>query len=154
MHHTVGVAVVERLEKLKDVITNIIIREGGIQDLEVRVVNVFEDEGRGLGLRIAYNVEQLDNVGTATHVLKDLDLPLNLLLLDGLEYFDDALGRVHHVHALEDFTVLPSADLADDLVLLLIAPVHSESLVIPVVPWAMDVDIGVNSVKKSGKCHL
>ena len=43
----------------------------------------------------------------------------NLLVLDGLEDLDDALGVVRDVDALKHLTILATADLADDLVVVL-----------------------------------
>ena len=52
VHYAVGVAVVERLQELGDVIPNVIVGKGGVEDLEVCVVDVLKDEGRGLGLDV------------------------------------------------------------------------------------------------------
>ena len=87
----------------------------------------------------------LDDVLPPAHVLQDLDLPFDLLLLDGLQYFDDALGVVGDVHALEDFRVLAPADLAHDLVVVLGPPGDGESLVVPVFARPVNVYVGVHS---------
>lgn len=42
-------------------------------------------------LRIPNDIQQRDDVRSTSNVLQNLDLSLNLLLLDGLEHFDDAL---------------------------------------------------------------
>lgn len=47
--------------------------------------------------------------------------PLDLLLLHGLEDLDDALGVVGHVVALKHLAVLAAADLANNLVVVLVA---------------------------------
>lgn len=60
-------------------------------------------------LRVPHYVQQGDNVGAAGQVLKDLDLALDLLLLDGLENLDDTLLVVDHVDALEDLTILSTS---------------------------------------------
>ena len=52
--------------------------------LEVGIFNMLKYECRRLGLWVADNVEQLDNVDATTEVLQDLDFALNLLLLDRL----------------------------------------------------------------------
>jgi hypothetical protein len=146
VHHAVGVAVVQSLEQLEDVVPDVVVRQGRVQDLEVGVVHVLEDEGGGLALRVADDVEELDDVGSAAHVLEDLDLALDLLLLDGLQNLDDALGIAPDVDALEDLAVLAPPDLADDLVVLLVTPVHGKGLVVPVISGPVDVDIGIYSV--------
>mmetsp|Transcript_12929 Transcript_12929/g.36903 ORF Transcript_12929/g.36903 Transcript_12929/m.36903 type:complete len:382 (-) Transcript_12929:17-1162(-) len=145
VHDAVGVAIIQRLEQLEDVVPDVVVRQGGVQDLEVGVVHVLEDEGGGLALRVADDVEELDDVGSAAHVLEDLDLALDLLLLDGLKDLDDALGVAPDVDSLEDLAVLAPPDLADHLVVLLVAPVHGEGFIVPVISGPMDVDIGIYS---------
>ena len=152
VHDAVGVAVVQRLEQLEYIVPDVVVRQGGVQDLEVGVVHVLEDEGGGLALRVADDVEELDDVGTAAHVLEDLDLALDLLLLDRLQDLDDALGAAPDVDALEDFAVLAPPDLADHLVVLLVAPVHGEGFIVPVISGPVHVDIGIYSVDgRSGR---
>lgn len=102
VHDALAMAVVEGLEKLKDVVADVDVDELGVQGAEVGVVDVFEDERGRLALRIPDNVEQGDNVGPASQVLQDLDLALYLLLLNGLEDLDDAFLVVNDVDALED----------------------------------------------------
>jgi hypothetical protein len=65
--------------------------------------------GTGAYLRISDHVQEGDNVWPAGQVLQDLDLPLDLLLLDGLEHLDDAFLVVDDVDALEDLGVFASA---------------------------------------------
>ena len=108
---------------------------------------MLKDEGGGLALRVADDVEELDDVGTAAHVLEDLDLALDLLLLDRLEDLDDALGVAPDVDALKDLTVFAPADLADYLIVLLVAPVHGKGLIVPVVSGPVDINIGIYSVR-------
>lgn len=57
-------------------------------------------------LRVANNVEQGNNVGSASEVLQNLDLSLNLLLLNWLEHLDYAFLIVDNVDSFEDFRVL------------------------------------------------
>ena len=54
-------------------------------NLEVHVVDVLEDERRSLRRGIANHVEQLNDVRSASQILKNLDLALDLFLLHGLE---------------------------------------------------------------------
>jgi hypothetical protein len=42
-------------------------------------------------------------------------------------------------------TVLSTSDLTNHLVLLLVAPVHSQRLVIPVITRSVDIDIGIDT---------
>lgn len=51
---------------------------------------MFEDEGGCFGLGVADDVEELDYVCSAAHVLKDFDFTLDLFFLDGFEDFDYA----------------------------------------------------------------
>ncbi|RUS13651.1 hypothetical protein BC938DRAFT_477744 [Jimgerdemannia flammicorona] len=70
-------------------------------------------------LRIPDNIQQADNVWPSCEILQYFNLALDLLLLDGLEDLDNALLAVDDVHALEDLRVLASADLADNLIVIL-----------------------------------
>ena len=83
--------------------------------LEVGVVDVLEDEGRGSRDGVLDDALQGDDVGAAAKVLQDLDLALDLLLLDRLQRFDDALLVVRDVDGLEHLAVLATAQLPDKL---------------------------------------
>jgi hypothetical protein len=102
MHDTVGMTIVESFEKLKDVIANIVIGESRIEHLEICIIDVFKDERGSLGLRIADDIKELNNVGSATHVLKNLDFAFDFLLLDRLKNLNDALCIVCHIDAFKD----------------------------------------------------
>ena len=145
VHDTVGMAIVQSLEQLEDIETNIEVRESRVKDLEVCVVDMLEDERGSLGLRIAYHVEQLDDVCSPAHVLQDLNFSFDLLLFDGLEDFDDTLGVVDGVDALEDLRVLAAADLSNYFVLFLVTPVHREGLIVPILSGTVDVHVGVDT---------
>ena len=58
--------------------------------------------GRITHLAIPDDVQQADDIGSTRQVLQNLDLPLDLLLLDRLEYFDNTLLICRQVHRLED----------------------------------------------------
>ena len=122
-----------RLEQLEDVVADVVVGQRGVEHLEVRVVHVLKDEARRLRLWVAHGVEKPDDVGTAGEVLQDLDLALDLLLFDRLEDLDDHLRVAPHVHPLKHLTVLTTADLAHDLIVVLLAPTHLERLIVPVV---------------------
>lgn len=79
------------------------------------------------------DVEQRDYVGPAPEILQNLDLPLDLFLLDRLEDLDDAARLVLDVDALEHLAILSPAHFPNDLVGVLIAPVHGAVLVVPAV---------------------
>lgn len=57
---------------------------------------------------VSDDVEQSDDVRAPRKVLQDLDLPLDLLLLDRFQHFDDTLLVVDNVDAFEDLRVFPS----------------------------------------------
>jgi hypothetical protein len=97
MHHPVGMTIVQSLEELKDVVTNVIIAQGGIENFEVCIVDVFEDERRSLGLRVSDDIQKLNNVGPTAHILENFDFPLDFLLLDRFQNLDNTLGVVGHV---------------------------------------------------------
>lgn len=113
--------------------------------LEVRVLHLLKHEAGRLGVRVPHHVQQLDDVGPAAQVLQDLDLPLDLLLLHGLQDLDHAALLVDGVVAVEDLAVLAAPDLAHNLVVLLVAPVHNQRLVVPVLPGALDVHVSVHA---------
>mmetsp|Transcript_2371 Transcript_2371/g.6553 ORF Transcript_2371/g.6553 Transcript_2371/m.6553 type:complete len:237 (+) Transcript_2371:263-973(+) len=69
VHDTVRMAIIERLEEFEDVVSDVVVGEGGVEDFEVCVVDMFEDEGRRLRLRITDDIEELNDIGAAAHVL-------------------------------------------------------------------------------------
>ena len=99
---------------------------------------MLEYEGGCPAHGVLHHAVQGDHVGAAPQVLEYLYLPLYLLLLDGFERLDDALLLVGHVDALEHLAVLAAAELADQLVVVLVAPLHHMSLVIPVFSGSRD----------------
>ena len=145
VHDAIRVTVVQRLQELEYVIPNVVVGQRGVQDFEVRVVHVLEDQARRLRLRVADDVEQLDDVRPAAHVLQYLYLAFDLLLLDGLQDLDHAFGVVRDVDPLEHLGVLPASNFAYDLIVLLIPPIHRQGLVVPVVSGTVDINIGVHS---------
>lgn len=66
------------LEQLIDVVPDVIVRKSGVEDLEVGVVHKLKDETGSLGLGVSDDVEELDHIRTATKVLENLNLPLDL----------------------------------------------------------------------------
>lgn len=122
MHHAVGMAVIQRLQQLVNVVSNVQVGQRGVQHLEIDVVDVLEDQRGGLALRIPDHVEELDDVGPAAHVLQYFDLALDFLL-HGLQYFDDASAVGDDVRTLEYLGIFAASDFAYDFVILLIAPV-------------------------------
>jgi hypothetical protein len=69
---------------------------------------------------IPHNVQQLNDVRSTANILQNLDLPLNLLLLDGLEDLDDAVLTRHNIHAMKHLRIFTPPNLTDDLVVVLI----------------------------------
>lgn len=94
------------LKQLVHVEPHVVIGEAGIEDFEVDVMNAFCDEAWYFRCRVAHNIEQSDYVRTTSEVLEDLDLTLDLLLLHGLQDFDDALLVCEDVDAFEDLRTL------------------------------------------------
>ena len=66
------------LEQLQDVVSDVVVHKGGIQDLEVCIVNMLKNKAWCLRLLVANNIQQLDNVGTSAKILKNFDLSLDL----------------------------------------------------------------------------
>mmetsp|Transcript_5180 Transcript_5180/g.6764 ORF Transcript_5180/g.6764 Transcript_5180/m.6764 type:complete len:205 (-) Transcript_5180:5-619(-) len=138
-------AVIQSFQQLKNVITNIIVRERRIQDFKVGVVDMFKDERRCFGLWIPDHIQQLDNVGTTAHVLQNFDFTLNFLLFYRLEDFNHTFRIVHHIDALKHFTVFTAANLTNHFILFLISPIHSQCFVIPIITGTVHIHVGVNS---------
>jgi hypothetical protein len=57
--------------------------------------------GRITHLAVPDNVQQANDIGSACQILQNLDFPLDLLLLDRLEYFDNTLLICRQVYRLE-----------------------------------------------------
>ena len=99
---------------------------------------------------IPNNIQQANHIRPSGKVLQDLDFPLDLLLLDRLEHFDDALLVGRKVNTLEDLRVsssfaallfvdskvpiatlthlgvLSASDFPDNLIVVLHAPLDDE----------------------------
>mmetsp|Transcript_87340 Transcript_87340/g.138615 ORF Transcript_87340/g.138615 Transcript_87340/m.138615 type:complete len:249 (+) Transcript_87340:272-1018(+) len=91
VHDSLGVAVVESLENLKDVVPNVVVGQRRVQLLEVRVVDVLKYQARCLGLRIPHHIQKLDHIGAAIKILQNPDFALDFLLLHWLQDLDDTL---------------------------------------------------------------
>lgn len=109
VHDTLAVAEIKCFEQLINVEAHVIIRKAGVQCPEIGVVDGFKDQTRSLALVIAHYIQQRDDVGASSEVLKNLDLSLNLLLLDRLENLDDTFLIVDDIDALEYLGVFSSA---------------------------------------------
>lgn len=103
VHNALAMTEIQRLQKLINVKTDIIIGKPRVQGAEVCVVHVFKNQTRGLALAITNDIEQRHHIGTPRQVLKNLDLTLDLLLLDWLEDLNDTLLVVHHIDAFKHF---------------------------------------------------
>ena len=91
-------------EKFEHVIPDIIISESGVEHFEVDVVDVFCDQAWDLGSRIADHVQQGYDIWASSQVLENFDFSLDLLLLNGLEDFYDALFVVDDVDSFKDLS--------------------------------------------------
>lgn len=65
-------------------------------------MDIFGNKTGDLGHGVANDIEEGDNVRTASKVLEDFDFSFDFLLLDGFENFDDAFLLCLHVYAFED----------------------------------------------------
>ena len=106
---------------------------------------MLKDKTGRLALWVPYNIQQLDNICPPAHILQNFNLAFNLLLLHGLEDFDDAFGVVAYVVAFENLGILATAYFADYLIVFLVTPIYSKSFVIPVVAGTVDVDVCIDS---------
>ena len=73
---------------------------------------MFKDECWGAGDRVFDDAVQGYHVCAASQVFQNLYFPLDFLLFDWLQCFDDALVVCINVYALEHFAVLPSSKLS------------------------------------------
>mmetsp|Transcript_2849 Transcript_2849/g.8330 ORF Transcript_2849/g.8330 Transcript_2849/m.8330 type:complete len:231 (+) Transcript_2849:733-1425(+) len=144
VHDPLGVAEVQRLQQLVDIEPDVVVRERLIQHLEVGVVDILKNEAGSLRLRVADNVQQLNDVRTATEVLQYLDLPLDLLLFDRLQDLDYALLIVD-VHTLEHLAVLSPAYFPHHLIIVLAPPLQLHVLIVPILLGLMNVDIRIHT---------
>src|SRR5579859_6407390 len=72
----------------------------------------------GAHLIVSNDIEEGDDVWSATEDLKDLDFSLDLLLLDWFEDFDDAFLVVGDVDAFKHFGILSPPNLPHNLVVI------------------------------------
>ena len=89
-------------EKLEHVKSDIVIGESRIENFEVDIVDIFRDQARDLGGRIADHVQQGHDIRTSSQVLQNFDFPLDLLLLHGFEDFDNTLFAVGDANTLKN----------------------------------------------------
>ena len=145
MHDAHAVTIVESLKELVQVVAYVVVGESLVQLLEVRVVDVFEDEGRGSGDGVFDDALEGDDIRAAPQVLQNLDFSFDLLLFHRLQRFDDALLVVCDVDGLEDLRILAAAEFSHELVVILVAPLHNVGLIVPVVSGPVGVDVGVDA---------
>mmetsp|Transcript_10761 Transcript_10761/g.16051 ORF Transcript_10761/g.16051 Transcript_10761/m.16051 type:complete len:226 (+) Transcript_10761:492-1169(+) len=103
VHDAVAVTVVQRFQQLKHIKSNVEISQSRIQNLEVGVVDVFENQTWGFALGVSHNVQELNDVHPAAQVLENFYFPLYFLFLDRFENFDNTFCIVDHVHSLKNF---------------------------------------------------
>mmetsp|Transcript_87004 Transcript_87004/g.193546 ORF Transcript_87004/g.193546 Transcript_87004/m.193546 type:complete len:309 (+) Transcript_87004:276-1202(+) len=150
VHDALRVAIVQCPEDLEDVKADVEVSESRIQRLELMVLDILEDQTRRLRRWVPDDVQQSDNVRTTAQVLEDPDLPLDLLCLHRLEDLDDTPVPCGDVHALEYLAVLATADLPDDLIVILRPPTDREVVVVPVLAWPFHIYVMVEARKLSG----
>ena len=56
--------------------------------------------------------------------------PLDLLLLNRLQYLNHASAFIHNIIAIKDFAVFPSANLANYLVVLLVTAIRNATFIV------------------------
>jgi hypothetical protein len=145
VHDTTRVGKVKTTEELKEVEADIHISKRREESLEISVVNILEDKRASLGKRILNSINQVDNVGTTTKVLENLNLTTNLFLLDRLEDLDDSGIVSLDVDTGKDLRVFTATELTNNLVVLLRVPLRGEVLVVPISLGHLLVHISINS---------
>ena len=146
VHDALRVAIVEGVEERENVVPHVEVGELGVELAEAHVLDVLENEGRGLALRVHDLVDEANDIWPSADDVEHSDLALDLLLLDGLEDLDDDEVCGHCVVALEDLTILPTPDLGDDLVAVGGVPLDLCVLIVPVLGRLGAVDVFVMEV--------
>jgi len=149
VHDSISVTMVKSKEDFIDVIANICIRERGIENLEVGIVDVLKNEAGSLALRVSHNVKEANDVWPTAEILEDLYLALNLLLLNRLEDLNDAPRLVDDIESLEHFAVFSSTNLSNNLVVILVTPVYNETFIVPVLSRPLYIHIWINASHSS-----
>lgn len=72
------------LEQLEQVESNVKVAQCWVEHLEIQIVNVLEHQRRSLRYGVLDYIKQPDDVRSATEILQNLDLPLDLALLHRL----------------------------------------------------------------------
>jgi len=116
-----------------------------MHDLDETKYPIPNPVGTITNLVVAHYIQQRDDVGAAGQILQDLDFALYLLLLDGLQDFDDAFLVVDDVDAFENLRVLSAPNLSHDFVVFQDAPGDVDRVVVPVGAGHVRVDIGINT---------
>jgi hypothetical protein len=66
VHDALGVTKIQSLQQLKQIVSDVIVCQHGIQSLEIGVVNVFKDKGGSLGDWVTDNIEKLNYIFAPT----------------------------------------------------------------------------------------
>lgn len=121
VHDTFRVAVVQRLQHLVNVKSDIVIAETLIQSTEIEVtgVNVLHYECWRLCHWISHDVNKVNNVNSATKSLQDLDLTSDLSFFYWLEDLDNNSLVVQSIDTFVHLRVLSTSNFLNDLVVLL-----------------------------------
>ena len=84
VHDALRVAEIESFEDLEHIVANVEVVERLIKFAEISVacVDEFSDDGGGLGQRISYDINELNNIDTVLESLEDLDFSSDLVLLN------------------------------------------------------------------------
>lgn len=105
VHDAFAVAVVQGLQNFVDVKSNIHISKALVQRPEVNIagVDVLHYQSWCLSHWVPDDVNEVDDVHTASESLKDLDFSSNLGLLDWFQDFNDNSFVINSVDAFVDF---------------------------------------------------
>ena len=123
VHDAHGVTILESLQQLVNVVPDVVIRQRGIQRLEVKVVDVLEDQAWSFGDRVSHNIQQLDDVLATGQILQNFNLTFDFFLLHRLQDLNDTLRAVVQVCTSKHFAVFTSTDLAVHFIDVLITDV-------------------------------
>lgn len=121
VHDSLAVAVVQGSQNFEDVVSDVEICEALVESSEIDIssVHVLHDKCGSFRHRVSHYVQQVYDVDSVLQCLEYLDLTSYLGLLDRFQDFYDNALVVKSIDSFVDFGVLSSANLLDDLVVVL-----------------------------------
>ena len=109
-----------------------LLRQVWVKTPEVLVLDVFENEGRRHVGRVSDLVDELDDVGVLLDSVQCQQFPPHLLLLHGLQHFDDDGLVREQVAGFEHFRIPAPPYLLNEFIVVLPVESHFRIFVVPI----------------------